>query len=237
MSTIRRALSIAVLLTAAAGVLVTRPAAAQSVPPSPPPANLDTAHPTVSGILVAKPVSGEGNIPQACRDRDVASVNAAVQERRGLVICTAEGKLVLLVVDESTGYYARYWGKYSLNRLTDGDHVRAWGVLRDYGYELNPTYAVQDTDIQEAYVDSQDFIMHGGPRLTLGVLSSDPKGPVQGIVHAVQGGYTEITLCNGHEGTWADLTTGKTIDITNSLFNRRLKLYIHTARVKVVSCP
>ena len=144
---------------------------------------------------------------------------------------------MLLLLSARTGFFARYWGRISLDRLTDGDHINAWGVLRDRGYLLDPTYAVQDTDVQEAFTNSQDFIARGGARLTLYVLKSDPRGPVQGIVYAVQGGETEITLCNGHPGTWANLTAGKTINITDSLFNRRLMTYIHTAYVRVVSCP
>jgi hypothetical protein len=45
-----------------------------------------------------------------------------------------------------------------------------------------------------------------------------------------------ITLCNGNAGTWADLTAGKTIDITRSVYNRRLHAYIDTDTVRVVSC-
>jgi hypothetical protein len=214
-----------------------RTVAAQSVSPSAPPANIDALHPTVSGILVAKPQQGDGNIPSACLDTHAASVNAAVAAHRGLIVCTNEGKLVLLDLQASTGLFYRYWGKAQLRYFRDGDHINAWGVLRDHGYLVRPTYAVQDTDVQEAYADSQDFIMDGGARLTLGVLYSAPQSPVQGIVYAVQGGPTHIVLCNGHAGTWADLTVGKTINITDSLFNRRLNLYVHTAYVKIVSCP
>lgn len=233
--TLRYGLTTAVIL--AASLAVTHPAAAQSVGPGAPPVTIDAIHPTVSGILVAKPASGEGNLPSTCRDRDRASVGAAVMQRRGLVICTEEGKLVLLNLSRDTGLYARYWGRYSLRRLTDGDRLNAWGVLRDNGFELSPTFAVQDVDIQDAFVDSQDFITRSGRILTLGVLKSDAKGPVQGIVRAVRGGTTHITLCNGQPGTWADLTVGTTIDITRSLFNRRLDTYIHTGTVQVVSCP
>ncbi|HEX6509026.1 MAG TPA: hypothetical protein VF221_15465 [Chloroflexota bacterium] len=214
-----------------------QPAAAQSVGPSPAPANVDTARPTVSGTLVAKPIGGEGNIPVACRDRDASAVNAATMQRRGLVVCTEEGRLVLLQLTRSTGIYARYWGRFGVGRLTDGDHINAWGVLKDNGYVLDPSYAVQDTDIQEAFVDSQDFIARRGGVLTLYVLKSDANGPVQGVVRARRGGVTHITLCNGAPGIWADLTAGKTIDITRSLFNRRLETYIHTDTVRVVSCP
>jgi hypothetical protein len=234
---VRHVLTTAMVLAAFTSLAVIRPAAAQSVPPSAPPSNIDALNPTVSGILVAKPVSGEGNIPAACRDRDASSLNGAVMQHRGLIVCTEEGKLVLLNLQPDTGFYYRYWGKGSLRFFRDGDHVNAWGVLRDRGYELNPTYAVQDTDVQEAYTDSQDFIMAGGTRLTLGVLQSPPNSPVQGIVHAVQGGTPHITRCNGTAGTWADLKTGKTIDITKSLFNRRLSLYVDTDDVTIVSCP
>lgn len=158
-------------------------------------------------------------------------------QRRGLVICTEEGRLVLLQLTRTIGFYARFWGRYGLGRLTDGDHINAWGSLGSGGYVLDPTYAVQDTDIQEAFVDSQDFIAASGPRLTLFVLKSDANGPVKGLIHAVRGGVTHITLCNGQPGVWADLTAGKTIDITRSLFNRRLDMYIHTDTVRVVSCP
>lgn len=211
--------------------------AAQSVGPSVAPTNINAALPTVSGTLVAKPVNGEGNIPAPCRDRDISAVKAASLQNRGLVVCTEEGRLVLLQITRSTGFYARYWGRYGLGRFADGDHINAWGVLGSGGYVLNPTYAVQDTDIQEAYVDSQDFIAGSGPRLMLFVLKSDPNGPVRGMIHAVRGGVTHVTLCNGQPGTWADLTAGKTIEITRSLFNRRLDTYIHTGNVRVVSCP
>jgi hypothetical protein len=219
------------------GAVNTGSVAAQSVGPSVAPSTINAALPTISGTLVAKPVNGEGNIPAACRDRDASAIKAATMQNRGLVVCTEEGRLILLQITRSTGFYARYWGRYGLGRLTDGDHINAWGVLGSGGFVLNPTYAVQDTDIQEAFVDSQDFIAASGPRLTLFVLKSDATGPVKGVVHAVRGGVTHITLCNGQPGTWADLTTGKTVEITRSLFNRRLDTYIHTANVRVVSCP
>ncbi len=219
------------------GLVHTGSVAAQSVGPSTAPSNINAAQPTVSGTLVAKPINGGGNIPVACRDRGTSAIKAATLQNRGLVVCTEEGRLVLLQITQSTGFYARYWGRYSLGRLSDGDHINAWGVLGSGGYVLNPTYAVQDTDIQEAYVDSQDFIAASGPRLTLFVLKSDSNGPVKGVVHAVRGGVTHVTRCNGQPGTWAELTAGKTIEITQSLFNRRLDTYIHTGNVRVVSCP
>jgi hypothetical protein len=234
----RRSL-VAILILGAliTGFTAVRPVAAQSVGPSAPPANINPSRPTVSGILVAKPINGEGNLPSPCVDRDLTAVNTAVMQRRGLVICTEEGRLVLLQLSRKTGIFARYWGRFGIGRLTDGDHINAWGVLRDNGFVLNPTYAVQDTDIQEAFVDSQDFIAaRHGVRLTLYVLQSDQEGPVEGIVYAVPGGVTHVTLCNGQRGTWAALTPGKTIDITRSLFNRRLNTYIHTDTVHIVSC-
>jgi hypothetical protein len=212
-------------------------AAAQSVPPSAAPTTFDSLHPTISGTLVAKPVSGEGNIPTVCRDRNAAVAAAATMQRRGLVVCTDEGRLVLLQLTRYTGFYARYWGRIALRHLTDGDHINAWGVLTTGGYVLNPTYAVQDTDVQEAFVDSQDYIAAGGARLTLFVLKSDGNGPVNGLIHAIRGGVVHITLCNGQSGVWADLTRGKTIDITQSLFNRRLNTYVHTGEVCVICGP
>lgn len=234
---IRKCVAVLALGVCALGVVNTGSVAAQSVGPSTAPTNINAALPTISGTLVAKPVNGEGNIPTACRDRDASAVRAATMQNRGLVVCTEEGRLVFLQLTRSTGFYARYWGRYGLGRLTDGDHINAWGVLGSGGFVLNPTYAVQDTDIQEAFVDSQDFIAAGGPSLMLFVLKSDANGPVRGLVHAVRGGVTHITLCNGQPGTWADLTAGKTIDVTRSLFNRRLETYIHTGNARVVSCP
>lgn len=218
------------------GAATVVPVAAQSVGPSSAPTSIDAARPTVSGTLIAKPLSREGNIPSACRDRDAATVRSAAMQNRGIVICTEEGHLVLLQLSRLTGFYARYWGRYGLGRLTVGDHINAWGVLTTGGLVLNPTYVVQDTDIQEAFVDSQDFIAGSGARLTLFVLKSDANGPVHGLIHAVRGGLTHVILCNGQPGTWADLTVGKTIDITDSLFNRRLNTYIHTGTVRIVSC-
>jgi hypothetical protein len=199
--------------------------------------DIDRSHPTVSGILVARPVSGEANIPTVCQDRDQAAIARAVSENRGLVICTVEGRLVLLQLSPSTKIHARFWGLIALGRLTDGDHINAWGTLQDNGFLLDPTSNVQDTDVQEAYVNSQDFIAQGGPNLTLYVLESDANGPVQGIVHAVPGGVPYIVLCGGVKGTWQNLTQGKTINISNSLFNRRTMTYIRTSNVHVVSCP
>ncbi len=234
---IRKHLAVLTIGVCSLGAATTGPAAAQSVGPSVAPSSIDSARPTISGTLVAKPVNGEGNIPVACRDRNASAVKAATMQRRGLVICTEEGRLVLVQITRITGFYARYWGRVGLNRMADGDHINAWGVLGSGGYVLDPTYAVQDTDIQEAFVDSQDFIAASGPRLMLFVLKSDSNGPVNGLVHAVRGGVTHITLCNDRPGTWADLTAGKTIDITRSLFNRRLDTYIHTDTIHVVSCP
>jgi hypothetical protein len=234
---IRKNLAVLAIGVCSLGVATNGSVAAQSVGPSVAPSSIDAARPTVSGTLVAKPINGEGNIPAPCRDRDASAIKAATMQRRGLVICTEEGRLVLLQITRATGFYARYWGRFGLGRLTDGDHINAWGVLGSGGYVLDPTYAVQDTDIQEAFVDSQDFIAASGPRLNLFVLKSDASGPVDGLIYAVRGGVTHVTLCNGQPGTWADLTAGKTIDITRSLFNRRLDTYIHTGRVHVVSCP
>lgn len=192
--------------------------------------------PTVAGTLVAKPIDGETSVPPACQDRDMAPVNTAIQERRGLVICTGEGKLVLLELTSSTTIHARYWGAASMAALRDGDRIRAWGTRSDNGYLLDPTLALQDLDVQRAATDSQDFVAQSGQRLTLYVLSSEKKGPVEGVVYAVPGGATKVYLCNGSSGTWADLTPGKTVDITRSQFNRRINTYVDTDSVRIVSC-
>ncbi len=239
---IRTALSTALMAGAiatggiAAGLTGINPAVASA--PKPAPAGIDSLHPTVSGFLVARPHEGEGNLPQACRDRDQAMVARDTQINRGLVICTEEGRLVLLQLSRVTHYFARYWGRIGIQRLRDGDHINAYGVLRDNGYLLNPTIVVQDTDLQRAFTNSQDFISaRDGAILTLAVLRSDSQGPVTGIVHAAPGGRVRVTLCGGQQGTWADLTPGKTININDSLFNSRLHVYFEVTKARVVSCP
>ncbi len=235
LSITRKQVACLVITVGALGALQAGPAAAQSVGPSVKPPVLHNALPTINGTLVAKPVSGEGNLPSACTDRS-ANATAATMQNRGLVVCTDSGRLVLVEVTRNTGYYARYWGRIALRHLTDGDRISAWGVLTDGGYILNPTVAIQDTDVQEAAVDSQDLIRTSGPRLSLFVLRSTAGGPVNGLVYAIRGGTVRITLCNGRAGRWADLTTGKTVDITRSLFNRRTNIYVHTGDVHIVSC-
>lgn len=196
----------------------------------------DLGRPTVVGTLVAKPVNGESAVPPQCQSRDMAPVNTAIQERRGLVICTAHGKLVLLELTPDSTVHARFWGPASGGSLRDGDRIRAWGTLGDNGYLLNPTLAVQDMDVQRASTHSQDFVAQDGPHLTLYVLSSDKGGPVEGVVYAVQGGASRVYLCDGAAGTWSDLTPGLTIDISRSLFNRRINTYVDTDVVRIVSC-
>jgi len=230
-----RVLTPVILVVCGISALQFSPGHAQT-PPHTPPANIDAFHPTVSGTLVAKPVNGESPVAPACTDRDNGTLAPAIAQRKGLVICTEEGRLILLQLSSETGIYSRYWARRGLDRLTDGDHINAWGVLTDNGYVLDPTFAVQDSDIQEALTDSQDFISESGPTLTMDVLRAPAKGPVQGIIHAVQGGKTSITLCNGEPGSWNDLRTGETVDISRSLFNQQLKTYIHTQRIRVVSC-
>lgn len=234
-STIRRTLTAVLLVGVWATGLTAPPGVrAQSVPPSTPPTSFDAVHPTVSGILVAKPRNNEGNIPTPCSAQATPST---VTQVRGLVICSDQGRYVLLQITRVTGFYARYWGRYGLNRFRIGDRVNSWGVLRDGGVLLRPTYAVQDTDLQAAFTDSQAFIMaRTNGRLQLGVLKSDANGPVRGIVFAERGGEVHVTRCDGQPGTWADLTQGKTIDITSALFNRRLNTYIHTHVVRIISC-
>ena len=229
-----RILTVALIAAAAIPALQSMPAQAQTPKPAPP-ANIDALHPTVSGTLVAKPLNGRSSPAAPCGATN-NSLTPNVSKRKALVVCTDAGRLVLLQLSSQTGIYSRYWAPRSLARLTVGDHINAWGVLTENGYVLDPTFAVQDTDIQEAYTDSQDYISQSGTTLTLYVLKSDTKGPVQGIVQAVQGGKTQITLCNGAAGTWAELQAGETIDISRSLFNQRLKTYIHTGRVRVVNC-
>lgn len=201
-----------------------------------PPSRAVLGKPAVVGTLVAKPVSGETVLPTACRDRDLTPVNAAIQQQRGLVICTEEGKLVLLELSSTTTIHARFWGPVAISSLRDGDRIRAWGTRGDHGYVVNPTTAVQDVDVQEVGTDSQDFVSQSGQRVTLYVLSSARRSPVHGVVYAVPGGETKVYLCNGSLGAWTDLTAGKTVDITGSLFNRRANTYVDTDTVRIVSC-
>lgn len=196
----------------------------------------DTSKPAanrVSGVLVAKPGS---NQPVICKDRDRTAEARTLAANRGLVICTEEGKLVLLQLSPSTKIRARYWTPATVADLTDGDHLVAWGVLRDGGVLLDPTYAVEDTDIQSRYANSQDLITSAGPRLTLFVLKSDALGPVKGVVHADAGPDVQVILCGNKIGRWSNLTGGMTVDITGSIFNRRIMTYVDTEHVTVVSC-
>lgn len=215
-------------------VVGAQPAAAAGRGPSSAQANL--GRPAVAGILVAKPVNGESSIPPQCQSRDMAPINTAIQQQRGLVVCTGRGKLVLLELSAGTTFHARFWGPATVGSLRDGDRIRAWGTLSDGGYLLNPTVAVQDVDEQRAKTRSQDFVADSGQRLTLYVLSSEKGGPVEGVVYAVPGGATKVYLCNGSTGTWADLTVGTTIDVSRSLFNRRINTYVDTDAVHIVDC-
>ncbi len=230
-STLSTVLMAATVVAALSGTHIARAAGPE---PMAAPAGIDEARPTVSGTLVARP--GGKNVPPHCRDQAPA-IAARANVARGLVICTEEGNLVLLELTGSTGFYARYWGHVTVRNLRDGDHMQAWGVLQDGGLLLNPTYAVRDVDIQYAYTDSQDFILtHNGNVLTLMVLSSDGQGPVTGIVHAIPGGPVQVTRCGGGAGNWADLTSGKTINVTDSLLNYRLHIFLRTVNVQV-HCP
>ena len=127
--TLRYGLTTAVIL--AASLAVTHPAAAQSVGPGAPPVTIDAIHPTVSGILVAKPASGEGNLPSTCRDRDRASVGAAVMQRRGLVICTEEGKLVLLNLSRDTGLLEMPLMPIQHNSSREHPGLRPYGAMSE----------------------------------------------------------------------------------------------------------
>ena len=233
---VRKHVAVLALGVCALGMVNAGSVSAQSVGPSVAPSNINAAQPTISGTLVAKPVNGQGTSPPRAGIIMLGrqSGHRSKSRTRGLYRRRPSGPLANhplnrllrpLLGPLRAGAAHRWRPHQRLGRTGSG------------GFVLNPTYAVQDTDIQEAFVDSQDFIAASGPRLMLFVLKSDANGPVKGMVHAVRGGVTHITLCNGQPGTWADLTAGKTIDITRSLFNRRLDTYIHTGNVRVVSCP
>jgi len=191
----------------------------------------------VSGRLVAKPISGEG--PQGrviCGDQDRTPDVAALMANRGLVICTEEGRLILLQLSSKTRLSARDRTAVIITDLTIGDHLNAWGKLIDNGLVLNPTTLVTDTDVQAKSTASQDFIAGTGKILTLYVLQSDSGGPVQGMTHAEQRDAVHVTLCGGVHGTWGQLRQGMTIDISGSIFNLRTMTYVDTEIVRVVSC-
>jgi hypothetical protein len=100
---------------------------------------------------------------------------------------------------------------------------------------MDPSISVADTNLRLNGTGSQDFIVGSGPVLTLYVLSSD-VGPVQGRVLAVPGEPTHVTLCNGASGTWADLKSGLTINVSRSIFNTRTMAYVDTNAVRIMSC-
>jgi hypothetical protein len=232
--TVRSAMAVALML-GATEVIASQPAAAQSVKPSAPPVVASASRATVSGILVARPGGRAMPIPPMCRTQSQAAAASTLQNR-GLVLCSDAGQLVLLQLSPETGIYARYWGKRALRFLREGDHLNAWGTPQSGGLVLDPTIAVQDTDMQEAFTDSQDLITQGGRKLTLAVLASTRGGPVEGMVHAIPGGPVHITLCGGVAGTWQDLTAGGRIAITNGLFNSRVMNYVRVADVQVIGC-
>lgn len=154
---------------------------------------------------------------------------------RGLVVCTEEGTLVLLQISGTTKLYAHDRSRVTIEDFTIGDALKAWGTLHAGGFLLDPTVAVVDASIQRKDTNSQDFVAAGGPVLTLYVLKSD-AGPVQGIVHALPGEPSHITLCGGVRGAWSNLTRGLTINISHSVFNTRTMTYVDTNTVTVVSC-
>jgi hypothetical protein len=190
----------------------------------------------VSGRLVAKPIGGAG--PQGrviCGDQD-RTPEVAAMVNRGLVICTEEGKLILLQLSSRTRLSARDRTGVIVTDLTIGDHLNAWGRLIENGLVLNPTTLVIDTDVQAKSTASQDFIAGAGRILTLYVLQSDSGGPVQGMTHAEQRDPAHVTLCGGVHGTWGQLQQGMTIDVSGSIFNLRIMTYVDTESVRVVSC-
>ena len=190
---------------------------------------------TVSGRLVAKPnVGPSGQV--ICGDRDRSADAQALSINRGLVICTVEGKLVLIQLSANTKVLTSDRAPATIEDLTLGDHLKAHETLGTDGQVLNPTAAVVDTNIQRKHTASQDFVANAGSILTLYVLKSDPC-PVKGLVHAAPGEPPHVTLCNGSSGTWTDLRQGFSIDVSNSVFNTRTMTYVDTNAVRVISCP
>jgi hypothetical protein len=188
---------------------------------------------SVTGTLVAKP-----NEPPTgrvlCGNQDVTGT-AQTAISRGLVVCTAAGKLVLFQLSSTTRVLTRDRATVRIEDLSLGDRVIGRGTVQDAGLVLNPTVSVVDTNLLGAGTNSQDFIAGDGNLLTLYVLSSQP-GPVKGRVGASAGEPARVTLCNGSQGTWADLKMGQTIDIRHSIFNTRTMRYVDTSIVQIVSC-
>lgn len=188
---------------------------------------------TVTGRLVAKP--NEAPTGQViCGDRD-RTPDAQTVMNRGIVLCTEEGKLVLLQLSGTTRLLTRDRVRVALEDFVLGDTVTGTGTLQDAGTVMNPTVSVIDANLQRGGTNSQDFIAQGGGVLTLFVLKSD-EGPVQGRVFARPGEPVHVTLCGGHRGTWSDLKQGLTVNVSQSIFNTRTMAYVDTRNVAVVSC-
>ena len=189
----------------------------------------------ISGRLVAKPIEGVAPAsPVVCGDRDQSQAARALMVNRGLVICTAEGNLVLVQIASGTRLLTRDGVPVTTPDMTLGDHINARGVLKNL--VMFPTASVVDTNLLVRTTNSQDFIRSGGVTLTLFVLQSGAGGPVQGVVHAQQRGRARVVLCGGKVGSWSNLRSGLTVDISNSIFNTRLMTYVDTDLVTVVSC-
>ncbi|GAC1509585.1 MAG: hypothetical protein NVS2B16_08360 [Chloroflexota bacterium] len=151
---LRRALTIALVLTASLPALA-GPArvSAASRQGAPPPPGIDAVHPTVVGTLIARPVPGSVNVGRiACRDREVSSAAQALMVNRGLVICTNDGRLVLLQLSAGTRFYDRLWNASAVNQFVTGDRIRAWGVPKDNGILVAPTFVVQDISRARAQI-------------------------------------------------------------------------------------
>ena len=140
--TLSAVLSLGVVLPALAGVPAVHASATRQ---SAPPTFIDSNRPAVSGTLVARPLTAVANVPAICRDE--SAIRGAATQNRGLVICTEEGKLVLLQLTARTRFFSRDWRRIAVDRLRVGDHINAWGTLRDSGHLLFPTSVVQDTSI------------------------------------------------------------------------------------------
>jgi hypothetical protein len=187
----------------------------------------------VTGRIVAKPDQGPtGRVICGDQDRTARAQTAIV---RGLVICTPEGKLVLIQIGGNTKLFTHDRAYVTIEDLGLGDTLTGRGTLQDAGLVINPTISVVDANLLLRGTNSQDFIAGAGPTLTLYVLSSD-VGPVQGRVLASPGEPTHVRLCTGAQGTWADLKPGLSVNVSHSIFNGRTMEYVDTSYVSIVSC-
>src|SRR4029077_17003570 len=110
----------------------------------------------VTGRLIAKPDQGPtGQVICGDRDRTMAAQTGV---SRGLVICTAEGKLILLQISGTTKLLTHDRARLTIEDLSLGDTVIGTGTLRDAGLVMDPSVSIADANLLLGKTNSQDFI-------------------------------------------------------------------------------